>query len=205
MKNKPSFLKSLMIVLACGVLSLSLFRARAQTNQVPNLLTNQPTISAGLTEIYQAIAQSGLATATNYAVEPYLTYAPSLPTKFGGGVLAVYNVDRLIGLGLGADYCGTFTMISANATLKLPIHPLTFLHNDFGTNFAVVPFQLAGGGLPFSGANSGVVITDTGAYLSYGHLWGGQFNTGAAYGQWMNAGAYSGKRYHIFFGWSKGF
>ena len=182
--------------------------ATVATDQVPNLLdTNPPTITKGLGIIYQAIASSGVLSATNYSIEPYATYAPKLPTKIGGGLLCVYNVNEYVGLGLGFDWLGSFNIISANASLKYPMHPLksvTFLPERFRTDFAVVPFTLFGGGTSFNG-NSGVMIADTGFYTSFGHLWGGQFNTGVAWGQWANAGDYSGKRYHIFAGWSKGF
>ncbi len=182
--------------------------ANAQTNQVPNLLaTNPPTIGQGLGIIYQAIASSGVLSATNYSIEPYATYAPKLPTKIGGGLLCVYNVNEYVGLGFGVDWLGSFNMISCNATLKYPLHPLksiSFIPESFRTNFAVVPFALAGGGVGFSGA-SGIMIADTGFYTSFGHLWGGQFNTGVCWGQWANAGDYSGKRYHFFMGWNKGF
>ena len=167
-----------------------------------------PSISGGLTEIYDALAGSGLATATNYAVEPYLTYAPNAPSgnRIGGGTLLVYNVSQFVGAGLGVDYLGQFSLVSANVTLRVPTHPFTFTGVSWATNLAVVPFALAGVGTPLSGAGSGAIaVTDAGAYVSFGHLWGGKFNTGACYGRWDNAGAYSGPRGHFFVGWSKGF
>lgn len=184
--------------------------ASGGTGTVQDLLGsgNTATIAGGLSEIYSAISSSGLLTATNYAIEPYGTYAPKLPTKIGGGVLALYNLDKYVAPGLGVDWLGQFEMISANATLKLPLHPLTSFSwlPAWATNAEVVPFQLVGGGVGlFGNTSSGVVITDTGAYIGFGHVWGGSLNAGAAWGQWMNAGPYSGKRYHIFFGWSKGF
>jgi hypothetical protein len=182
--------------------------ARAQTNSVASA-TNAPlpTIAGGLTQIYDALAGSGLTTATNYAVEPYLTYAPDAPSgnRVGGGALIVYNVSTFVGAGLGVDYLGQFSLVSANVTLRVPTHPLNFLGGSW-TNVAVVPFVMAGVGTPLSGSSSGfAAVTDAGAYVSFGHLWGGRFNTGACYGRWDNAGAYSGPRYHFFLGWSKGF
>ena len=167
-----------------------------------------PTVSGALTELYEAIESSGLTTATNYALEPYLTYAQNAPSgnKAGGGMLAVYNVSHLLGAGLGFDYLGQFSLVSANLTLKAPLHPFSFTATSWGTNLVVAPFVLAGVGTPFSGTGSGAIaVTDAGAYIQYGHLWGGQFNTGIAYGRWDNAGAYSGPRMHLFLGWSKGF
>lgn len=167
---------------------------------------------SGIGAIVAGFQQSGLLSATNYSFEPYLTYAPNAPKHVGAGFLAIYNVNNYVGVGIGGDELGRFNLLSANATLQLPVFPLTFLHTTFTSNFAVVPFQLMGAGTPLSGTSSpiantsgGVVIVDTGAYFQFGHVLGGQLNAGAAYGQWDNAGAYSGKRYHVFAGWSKRF
>lgn len=188
--------------------------ARAQTNPVSTNTppiqqsTNPPTISGALTELYNALETSGLTTATNYAVEPYLTYAANAPSgnRVGGGALIVYNLSQFVATGLGVDYLGQFSLVSANVALKVPTHPFTFTGVAWATNIAVVPFALAGVGTPLSGTGSGAIaVTDAGAYVSFGHLWGGKFNTGAGYGRWDNAGAYSGPRCHFFVGWSKGF
>lgn len=151
-----------------------------------------------------------LTTATNYAFEPYVTYAPDAPTgqKVGGGLLAVYNVNSFVGTGLGFDYLGQFTLVSANVELKLPIKPFASIapQGTFFHDVTATPFAIAGIGTPMSGASTGVIsIIDAGAAVQFGHLWGGQFNVGGAYGRWDNAGVYSGNRYHIFAGWSKGF
>jgi hypothetical protein len=170
--------------------------------------TNAPSISGGLTEIWNAIDSSGLTTATNYAVEPYLTYAPNAPggNKIGGGVFAAYNVNKFLGTGLGFDYLGQLSLVSANVQLKVATHPLSFLGTGWATNLVVAPFALAGVGTGLSGSTGGAIaVTDAGAYVQFGELWGGRFNVGAAAGRWDNAGAYSGQRYHLFAGWSKGF
>jgi hypothetical protein len=169
------------VVLTCG-------RLMAQTN---------------LTTLDKIFSQIG--GLTNYAIEPYLTYAPAAPKKVGGGVLGVYNVSQNVGLGLGLDWLGDFSLISANVELRAPFHPLraTF------PSLTVSPFVLFGVGTPLGGAqnsNGGVAtIQDAGAYTSFGRFLGGQFNVGAAYGQWTGAGPYDVKRYHIFIGWSHGF
>jgi hypothetical protein len=200
MKNLYRTTLALLIVW-CAILFLAL-GAKAQT--VSNTTPAPSWVQALWTEV------SPLTTASNYSFSAYGTYAPDIKAKikFGGGLLAVFNVNDYVGVGVGGDYLRRFTLLSANATLKYPIHPLSFLHNSFGTNFAVVPFELIGGGASLSGASPGgigVMIQDTGAYFQFGHLWGGQFAVGGAYGQWMNAGDYSGKRYHGFLSWSKGF
>jgi len=94
-------------------LCASVVPSRAQTTNTP-----PPSIAAGLTEIYDALATSGLATATNYAMEPYLTYAPNAPSgnRVGGGALMIYNVRAFTGAGLGVDYLGRFSLVSAIST-----------------------------------------------------------------------------------------
>jgi hypothetical protein len=169
-----------------------------------------PTIPGALGELVSALENSGLDTATNYALEPYLTYAPKAPSgnQVGGGLFLCYNVSSYIGTGLGVDYLGQFSLVSANVELKVPTHPFRNLtiFNGALTNIAVCPFAIGGLGVSLSGGGGGAIaVTDAGAYVGFGHLWGGQFNAGAAYGRWDNAGAYSGPRYHFFAGWSKGF
>jgi hypothetical protein len=176
------------------------------TNALP--ATNAPTISSGLTEIWDAIESSGLTTATNYAVEPYLTYAPEAPggNRIGGGAFIAYNLGKYLGTGLSFDYLGQFSLVSANVQLKVPTRPLSFIGSAWATNLVVAPFALAGVGTGLSGSTGGAIaVTDAGAYVQFGHLWGGRFNVGGAYGRWDNAGIYSGPRAHIFVGWSKGF
>lgn len=165
------------------------------------------TISGGISEIYNAISTSGITTATNYAIEPYFTYANNAPkaNRFGGGIFAAYNINQYVGTGIGIDYLGQFSLVSANVQLKVPLHPFSSL-SGWITNVAVCPFAIGGLGKAMSGTSAGAIaITDTGAYIGLGHLWGGQFNIGACYGRWDNAGAYSGPREHFFAGWSKGF
>ena len=184
--------------------------ATAQTNTpATNAPDSGSTISGGLSEIYDALSTSGLATATNYAFEPYLTYAPSAPSgnQIGGGVFACYNVSKFVGTGLGLDYLGQFSLVSANVQIKIPTHPLAFIGTGWATNLVVAPFALAGVGTPLNGSGNGAIaVTDAGAYVQFGELWGGKFNTGVAIGKWSGAPTgYGGTRYHFFVGWSKGF
>ena len=198
----------LSVATLCLFASVVYSLAQTNTTQVPNLLPPMPTISGGLSEIYSAIDTSGLTTATNYAVEPYLTYAQKAPggNRVGGGVLAVYNVSKYIGTGLGVDYLGQFSLVSAQVQLKVPTTPFSWTGISWLTNLIVAPFAIAGVGTSLSGGGNGAIaITDAGAYVQFGHLWGGRFNAGGAYGRWDNAGLYSGPREHIFAGWSKGF
>lgn len=167
-------------------------------------------VPAGLASVWNVVKGSGVLDATNYSVEPYLTYAPNAPKsdRIGGGILAVYNVNNYVGAGLGVDYLGEFNLVSANVTLKLPLKPFKNLDwfNGKLKDVEVVPFALAGVGKSFaSGADGAIAITDAGGYVQFGHLWGGRFNVGLCYGRWDNAGIYSGPRAHVFAGWSKGF
>ena len=152
-------------------------------------------------------AYGDLKNATNYGVIPYATYAPKAPTKMGAGVLVLYNVNNYVGAGIGLDWLGGFSMVSGNVQLKLPIKLSTI---GFGfmsglTNDFIVPFGLAGIGTPFSGSSGPSTIEDVGAYLQFGHLWGGQFVVGATYGKWIGNGPYNTTRYHGFAGWKIGF
>lgn len=188
--NKPLYvLIPLALLLICGKL-------HGQSNVVNTLVSD--------------VKSSGLLSATNYAIEPYFTYAPKLPVKAGAGVLAVYNLNSYIGAGLGVDYLGQLSLISGNVSLKCPIDVGQKAHNylpDSLTNIVVTPFVLGGIGTGLSGTGGSTIstITDAGGYIQFGKFAGGKFNVGACWGEWANAGDYSGKRYHLFFGWSHGF
>lgn len=151
-----------------------------------------------------------LKSATNYAIAPYATYAPKAPTTIGGGLLAIYNVNQYFGAGIGGDWLGEFTMFSGNIQLKLPTHPLRSLRSSgWLHDLEVTPFVLGGIGTPIAGAgnaNRGLsTIQDIGAYMKFGHLWGGQFGIGGSIGKWTGSGPYDVTRYHAFVSWQKGF
>jgi hypothetical protein len=193
-----------LLIAASIFISTIVVEAQTNTTQVPNLLTNNDT----LTQVYTALETSGILTSTNYSIDPYLTYAPHAPqgNKIGGGILAIYNVNNYAGLALGVDYLGQFSLVSGNATLKLPINMSTLISASWATNLTVSPFILGGVGAPLGGTSSSVaIIADVGVATEFGELWGGRFNAGASYGTWLDAGVYSGIRYHFFAGWSHGF
>ena len=166
--------------------------------------TNPPTASffsvSGLEGIWQDVKG-----ATNYAIAPYATYAPAAPVKVGGGAIFIYNVNNYVGAGIGIDWLGGFSMVSGNVELKLPVKPLA----SFGfTNLTMTPFVLGGIGTPIQsgGGGSGLsTIEDVGADIEFGHLAGGQFIVGASYGKWLGNSPYDVTRYHLFFGWKRGF
>ena len=126
--------------------------------------------------------------------------------KIGGGAEVAYNFNQYVGMSLGLDWLGQFSLVSGNVTLGLPFHPAA----SFFPNLITTPFIQAGVATAYSGAGkfngNASTTTEIGDYIKFGHLWKGQFLAGAAWGQWSNVGpAYGGTRYHIFFGWSKGF
>jgi hypothetical protein len=137
---------------------------------------------------------------TNWSVDPYLTYAPDAPTKFGAGLFAAYNFNQNAGLGVGIDWLGQFSLVSADVQLQLPFHPLPNQVPDL----VISPFTIIGVGTPYSGDGkfngSPAVINDYGLYVKYGHVLGGQFVAGATWGKWTGTGPYDVSRYHLFAG-----
>ena len=213
MKTKLKLITAMAALLAIG------FTAQAQTivtltNYVPVTIapiTNTVTIyvtngvvpGTPTAQSFLTTAWGDFKGATNYAIAPYATYAPKAPTKIGGGILGIYNVNNYVGAGLGLDWLGGFSMVSGNIQLKLPINAGQFISG--WTNLTVTPFVLGGIGAPFSGGSGASLIEDAGAYAQFGHLWGGQFVIGASYGKWLGSGPYDVTRYHGFLGWKKGF
>ena len=196
-------MKKLILIAALLVSGLNL---QAQTNLMS---MPAPTISGGLGQIASAIGASDIAHATNYLIAPYATYAPKAPTKIGGGLFAVYNVNNYVGLGLGMDWLGQFTLVNANVSLKADTHPLRGLFGStnttsFAYGFTVTPFALAGAGVDLNGTGSHT-IWDVGVQTKFGHWLGGRFGAGAAYGEWIGSSPYDVKRYHFFLNWQKGF
>ena len=213
------------LLTAAAILVLPIFKASADvtastngsTSSISNMLD---TLNLGdaVSKVYAEAQAGGLFSATNYAIEAYATYAPNIKAdhKVGGGILAIYNFNQYAAAGLGVDYLGQFSLVSGNLTLRYPFNLGSkvdrFLPNSwtgfksFADSVIICPFVLGGLGTPMSGSSASIAtIADAGAYIQYGHLWGGKFNTGACWGRWTGAGDYDGVRYHFFLGWSKGF
>lgn len=195
-------MKTLTTLLLTAVLCLSAcIPARADTTNVITPTGPFGSLGSDVDQLFSA---------SNYSANIYGTYAPSAPDnrKWGGGALVIYNVNNYVGLGLGADFLGQLSLVSANATLQLPIAPFASLTNlPAGIRgLQIVPFGLAGIAAPLSGSSSTgpASITDLGGAIKFGHLWGGRFDAGASWGRWSNAGIYSGERYHLFLGYTLG-
>jgi len=146
---------------------------------------------------------------TNFAIEPYATYAPKGQAKWGGGLFVVYDVNPQdlvnVGLGLGADWLGQLSLVNANVSLQMPFHPLP---SQFPT-LELIPVTIAGVGTAYSGNGNfngaASVVTDAGVFAKFGHIGGGQFNIGVLWGKWQGSGPNDVARYHTVLGWSHGF
>lgn len=176
------------------------------------------TLPDSLNLVLNAVENSGLLQASNYAGVVYMTYASKAATQWGGGALLIYNVPALtagtgtnggsmgVGLALGLDWLGQWSLVSGNITLKADTHPLksiTWLP-VWISSLTMQPIIIVGVGQAMSGSSGAATLYDIGDSIRFGHLWGGQFVAGATWGEWMNAGAYSGHRIHGFVGWEHG-
>ncbi|MDE2098685.1 MAG: hypothetical protein KGL39_15635 [Patescibacteria group bacterium] len=199
-------------------LSLATITARAQIN-TSNLVLSLTTNTVQQTAIDRGLAAIG-AGISSYSIDPYFTYAPSAPTKFGGGLLGLYNFNNYAAAGLGLDWLGQFSLVSGDLQLQAPFHlssVATFLANTNNPSWVlaighteIVPFALGGLGTPYSGNGhfngSAMVIGDVGGAIKFGHLWGGEFDLGVCWGKWQGSGPYGGvTRYHLFAGYTYGF
>jgi hypothetical protein len=76
-------------ILTIGAVLLLTVITNAQTNTVTPPVTNTPSL---MEQAISSISFEKLLTVTNWALQPYLTYAPDLKadsSKVGGGVLAL--------------------------------------------------------------------------------------------------------------------
>jgi hypothetical protein len=207
----PPKASALLILIAAFGLAVTAHAQISPTNIVAKITTN----AVQQTAVDNAINALEIGI-TNYSVDLYATYAPSVPdgnAKFGGGIMALYNFNQNAGAGIGLDWLGQFSLVSGNLQLQAPFHLSTILpvlKNVPIIGTAVIdPFAIGGVGTPYSGNGhfngSPMVITDLGAGIQFGHLWGGQFNAGIAWGKWIGNGPYGNVvRYHAFAGYGHG-
>jgi hypothetical protein len=206
------------LAILLSVVQLFSFSASCQTNTTS---TNSTTDILGFlgisSSVVSSLESSGILEATNWAVSPYLTYAPSAKDKVGGGVLAGYDFPALtgtngsVGMALGADWLGHWSLVSGNITLQAETHPFniglfSFLPGTLRTNLAAEPIVIAGIGAPMSGSVGAAELWDVGYNVKVGPYlqslgapsWVKGLGAGATWGEWMNAGNESGHRYHFF-------
>jgi hypothetical protein len=201
-----------------AVLLLAAVTSRAQSisNALSNAVSHVTTNAQQETAVDNALNALDLGI-TNISVDPYATYAPNAPagsSKFGGGLFTSYNFNNYAGAGIGLDWLGQFSLVSGDLSLQAPFHLSTLLPAvskiSLLENVEIVPFTIIGVATPYSGNGkfngSPMAVSDFGAYLTFGHLWQGQFNAGAAWGKWVGQGPYGNvTRYHLFFGYMKQF
>lgn len=176
--------------------------ASAQTN-TPPAPEQTPSNAFSLGSAFEPLTH-----ASNYVIAPYFTYAPDAPQKYGGGVLAVYNINNYVGAGVGLDWLGQFNMVSGNVQLKLPTHPLAFAGGAW-TNVTATPFAIGAIATPLGGAGSdnrsAATIAGAGAAVGVADWLGGKIDIGYGWVNWTGAGDYSGNHHEFFLAWHKPF
>lgn len=132
--------KLIIAIAAVGLISLSGVRAQTATNQVPNLLTNQPSFWGGIGEAARAAANifkqdTNIAGATGWVVVPYASY--NLGTeKVGGGIAAVHAINDYFYAGARVERISD-TWIAPSIELQLKTSFKVF-------GLTVVPFGVGG-------------------------------------------------------------
>lgn len=213
----------LVLMFLVGLAALVPPMGRAQGAPSPAGTTTVPSGAIPSTpwgEIGQGVIQLGEgvidAMPTNIAIAPYATVVldakdstGKTSTKIGGGVLVAYNLSLgpiQGGPAVAVDYVNQFMAFNGGLSLSAPIHPFAFMG---WTSFSFVPttIDMVGTPLAGSGGSSSAIETATsgGAYLGFGHVFGGSFFAGGLYGTRSGAGAYSGNYLNLFAGWTKHF
>lgn len=136
MKKLKFSLLTLLLTLAFALPSL------AQTNTPSS--TNAPTVQGGFQELIDAFKDGN----TNWYFEAHALYAPSLKSKYGGGIGAFHPLSQYVLYGARLDYVnGGFWMPSGSATFQIPLKITSWL--------TVTPLTYVGIGIPVSGATIG--------------------------------------------------
>lgn len=201
-------LKVFSILLGVALLA-SVTHAQTNIDTPPAALGTNSQTSLGLigTGLFRLGQQIIDATPTNIVIAPYGTYVMQ-PKKFGYGIGVAYNISLgpvQAGPIILIDHVDEFLAFNGGLTLQADIHPLA----HWGiTSFVLTPFGITAAGTSLGGAgknNGGIqTINSAGADIKFGHIWGGQWLIGGAYGTRTGAGAYSGAYLNGFAGWKRG-
>ena len=143
-------MKKLMTVLAVSSILLVGMTAMAQTsNSVQPIVTSTNNLATDIKEIATFLTNGG----TNWYICGYGMYAKDLQKQYGGGIAAMYPINKYLLTGLRCDFVdGGFWMPSGTVGLQLPVTPFSSM-----PWFQVTPIIYAGVGLPVSGAKLGSV------------------------------------------------
>lgn len=203
-------MKRQILILVASVMSFASVAQTTTNVNPPVVLGTNSTSSLGL--IGNGLLGLGKtiinATPTNIVIAPYGTYVVQ-PKKFGYGLGVAYNLS--LGPVSGGpivlvDHVDQFLAFSGGLTLQSDLHPLSWF--GMTSSFVLTPIGIAAVGTPLAGgggSNGGIqTLTSVGADFKFGHLWGGQFLIGGAYGTRTGAGTYGGAYVNVFAGWKKG-
>ena len=149
-----------------GLLCLFAVGARAQTNQIPNLIP-APSFSAVLQEMAAAVANS-----TNWTILGGAGRATTGNRNIAFGAVA-YNFDP-VGILVGVDTLWAphqsqqqqVNVLKGGITLSARIHPLAFIGSTFLTNVVGTPFGMALVATP-SGGSKDSIATIAGGGINF--------------------------------------
>ena len=148
-----------------GLLCLFAVGARAQTNQVPNLLPD-PSFSAGLQEMASAVANS-----TNWTILGGIGRATTGNRDIAFGAVA-YNFNENVGILAGVDTLWAphqsqqqqVNVLKGGITLSAPIHIFAFVGSTFLTNVIASPFGMALVATPSGGSKNSIATIAGGGF-----------------------------------------
>src|ERR1017187_6508616 len=157
---------ALLLMLATGASAQTTVITNTNGVSSTNTLPTAPTgdfLTGGLGIIVGAVENSGLLDATNYGAVIYGTYSKDTANHFGGGCLIPFNFPTLtgtngaVGMALGFDWLGHWSMVSGNVTLSAVTHPFNIGLFSFAPlwlrNLQAEPIALVGIGAPMSGGS----------------------------------------------------
>jgi hypothetical protein len=205
----------ILLAMAAAMLTVGL-NAKVQSGNPIQTISVYTNTSGGLTYVTNTVAVTtsgwqpilniydNLLGATNIAVAPFVLGLTSGDKggTWGGGVLALYNVNNYVGIGIGMYYLAEWYEFNGSVQLQYPM-PLW-------SGFVLTPFVVAGIGTSFAGAGSANgdvdVVSQLGVNLDIVNLGKGwEFGLGGFFGNITGAGPYSGNDAGGFINFHRGF